>query len=368
MKKLLALCVALALVALGSAPAWAWTIQDGADHLYNPTITGPVTLNETTNTELLTQTCAGWGLTTPVGAWSCSGDTITRTASASDLTITNAAATVGTVYKVTVTYATITAGTFSVSVGGIAQVTHGTAGTFTEYFTAGASTAVTITAVAASAGTITVSTTSVTPSTNYVMASAGPVMLRSTMTNTTANEVGIHLLGRTEGTLTGLKTAVRSEIDVASGTSAGTEYIHEFYANGASKASIDSAGNTVIAGTFSAGFGNVSFSKLLVQPAQAVTCSAGAGVATLTITPTAGYVEVTNSDADGCDITMGEGSIVVGTVVTICVVSNAGTTVNFADTAGVSELAGAFAANVDDCLTLRYGNTTTWREVSRSAN
>ena len=45
MKKLLALCVALALVALGSASAWAWSILDGADNLNSPTITGPLTLD-----------------------------------------------------------------------------------------------------------------------------------------------------------------------------------------------------------------------------------------------------------------------------------------------------------------------------------
>lgn len=109
---------------------------------------------------------------------------------------------------------------------------------------------------------------------------------------------------------------------------------------------------------------------LVINAVQAVTCadSGGAGAQTATITPTSSYIEITNADADGCDITMGETGMAAGAKVDICVVSNAGTTVNFADTAGVSELAGAFAADVDDCITLRYGNTTTWREVTRSAN
>ncbi len=108
---------------------------------------------------------------------------------------------------------------------------------------------------------------------------------------------------------------------------------------------------------------------LIINPPQAVTCTAGGGVSALTITPTSSYVEITNSDADGCNITMSETGMVAGNVVTLCVVSNAGSTVNFADTPGVTELAGAFTANIDDCIVLRYGNPGTWREQSaRSAN
>ena len=245
MKKLLALCVALALVALGSAPAWAWTIQDGADHLYNPTITGPVTLNETTNTELLTQTCAGWGLTTPVGAWSCSGDTITRTASASDLTITNAAAVAGTVYKVCATYATITAGTFSVTVGGVSQVTHGTAGQFCEYIPAATTGNVTITAVAASAGTITVSATSAKALTNVIQPSAGPIVMTKTLANATANEAAVTIISNQTGA-GGDKASLRV-VSIGSGT--GTEYIQEWYAATNQRASIDVNGNLSMAGS-----------------------------------------------------------------------------------------------------------------------
>ena len=103
---------------------------------------------------------------------------------------------------------------------------------------------------------------------------------------------------------------------------------------------------------------------------QAETCAdTGDGNAgALTLTPTKAYVEITNLDSDGCDTTMGEGSANPGDIVHICIVSNAGTTVNFADTAGVSELAGVLAANIDDCITMMYGNTTVWREISRSVN
>ena len=42
-------------------------------------------------------------------------------------------------------------------------------------------------------------------------------------------------------------------------------------------------------------------------------------------------------------------------------------TVNFADTAGVTELAGAFTAGIYDSLRLRY-TTSRWVEVGRSNN
>jgi hypothetical protein len=132
------------------------------------------------------------------------------------------------------------------------------------------------------------------------------------------------------------------------------------------------AGATLILQGGAAGAGGVAgkikFDSLTYNTVQAVSCTDGVGKSALTITPTSSYVEITNLDADGCDITMGETGMVAGATVTLCIVSSAGTTVDFADTAGVTEIAGAFAGTVDDCITLRYGNTTTWREVSRSAN
>jgi hypothetical protein len=103
---------------------------------------------------------------------------------------------------------------------------------------------------------------------------------------------------------------------------------------------------------------------------SSVTCTDnGTGSAgTLTIQP-AGFtvVNVTNSDIHGCTVTLGETSAVSGWQVVLVVISNAGGTVNFADTAGVSHLAGALTADVNDTLTLVYSNNA-WNEVSRSAN
>jgi hypothetical protein len=47
------------------------------------------------------------------------------------------------------------------------------------------------------------------------------------------------------------------------------------------------------------------------------------------------------------------------------VVSNAGGTVDFSDTTGVSEMAGAFAADTFDAVVFRYASDR-WIEVSRT--
>jgi hypothetical protein len=99
--------------------------------------------------------------------------------------------------------------------------------------------------------------------------------------------------------------------------------------------------------------------------ARTIADNGGGTNATLTLTPTTGYVEITCNDAQGCDITMGETGMLQGARVTIVNVSTG--TVNFADTASVSEIAGAFAAGQYDAITLRYTGST-WFEESRSNN
>jgi hypothetical protein len=91
--------------------------------------------------------------------------------------------------------------------------------------------------------------------------------------------------------------------------------------------------------------------------------------AAATLNPTSNYVFVQCNDAQGCDITMGETNAQSGTLVTIYSstgAAGAGES-NFADTAGVSELAGAFAAETNDVLRLFYTGLT-WVEISRSNN
>lgn len=211
------------------------------------TLDGPVVIGEELGAELLTQTCAGWGLTSPVGAWSCSGDTITRTASGSNLTITNTAAVAGTTYKVAVTYATLTAGTFTASIGGISGVARSSAATYTEYITAGTTGAVTITANSAAAGTITISTTLVKAVTSTLTSAGNPLVIEADLLSETAHEAAVTINYVADKTAamndTGL---VINQIDTASG---GTSLLLDAQVGGASKFKITNAGRLQVNGT-----------------------------------------------------------------------------------------------------------------------
>jgi hypothetical protein len=89
--------------------------------------------------------------------------------------------------------------------------------------------------------------------------------------------------------------------------------------------------------------------------------SAAAG----TVTPSADVVVVTCSDSDGCTMTMSETGAITGSRITIT--NTSANTATFADSAGVSEIAGSFAAGQYDTITLVYAGST-WIEVSRSNN
>ena len=108
---------------------------------------------------------------------------------------------------------------------------------------------------------------------------------------------------------------------------------------------------------------------LLASTPVAFTCadSGNGSLGTLTLLPTSSVVNLTNSDADGCTVTMSESGALSGATVTIVVISNAGGTVNFADTAGVSELSGALTLAVTDTLTLIYTNSA-WYQLTTSNN
>ena len=104
------------------------------------------------------------------------------------------------------------------------------------------------------------------------------------------------------------------------------------------------------------------------QHSQAPTIadSGDGSAAAATFTPLfAGSWRITCSDANGCDVTMGETNVPDGLEVTFT--NSSANTVNFADTAGVTELAGAFAAGQYDSLTLVY-QADRWIEKSRSNN
>ncbi len=84
-----------------------------------------------------------------------------------------------------------------------------------------------------------------------------------------------------------------------------------------------------------------------------------------TLTPSTTLVKLTCTNAGGCTITLGESGIKDGQVAKIVNIS--ANTANFADTSGVSELAGAFAMGQWDSLSLLYV-TDRWVETGRSNN
>ena len=59
--------------------------------------------------------------------------------------------------------------------------------------------------------------------------------------------------------------------------------------------------------------------------------------------------------------------MVAGTEITIAIVSNAGGTVDFADTSGVTELSGALTLAIYDTLRLAY-TTSRWVMLGTSNN
>lgn len=242
----------------------AWPVVAGAQFsippnttpstLINPTVTGPLTLNESLGPELLTQTCAGWGLSTPVGASSCSGNTITRTASGSNLTITNVAGVVGNVDKITFSVATLTAGTMAISVGGRACATVSVAGTQTCYLEPGTTGNVTITFVAATAGTIDISATSTKLQQSKIASSAGTIIMAKTLASATENEAAATIVSNQTGA-GGDKTTLRL-VNIGSGT--GAEYLLEGYAGATRNFSVTAGGLITFGGGASSGTLNVN--------------------------------------------------------------------------------------------------------------
>lgn len=117
------------------------------------------------------------------------------------------------------------------------------------------------------------------------------------------------------------------------------------------------------------GEGAITHSGYILDTVQTASCADnGAGTnAALTLTPTEDFVEITSLDANGCDVTLSEVGMSSGRKVEIVVVAVTAGTVNFADSAGVTELAGAFNAGIYDSLRLRY-TTSRWVEVGRSNN
>jgi len=113
--------------------------------------------------------------------------------------------------------------------------------------------------------------------------------------------------------------------------------------------------------------GDVRFDGLLQFTPQVVTVADdGAGTpALVTITPNSGNIQVTCNDVNGCNVTMSETGAKNG--VSIRLVNMSANNVVFADTGGVSELAGGFTAGQYDTICMTY-QSDRWVENSRANN
>lgn len=104
-------------------------------------------------------------------------------------------------------------------------------------------------------------------------------------------------------------------------------------------------------------------------PSPATCASSGdAGLGTLFISAGTSYAEVTNSDPDGCTLTIGEPSA-GGQHLTLALVATAGGVVTLADTPGTINLSADWTPGVGDTLQSIYSLTRSeWLETSRSDN
>lgn len=104
-----------------------------------------------------------------------------------------------------------------------------------------------------------------------------------------------------------------------------------------------------------------------IKYAPTITDSDDSDPAALTLTPTTDYVELTNPDSDGCDVTMGETGMQEGLIVTI--VNVGAENIDIVDSTGVCELANSTTLTLStyDNVTLRYIGDR-WVQTAASDN
>lgn len=129
---------------------------------------------------------------------------------------------------------------------------------------------------------------------------------------------------------------------------------------------IAAGGSTVTWAAYSTYSGD---SSMIYTPRSQTVASDGAGTAAafnIDIGSAGGIqLSIDCQDANGCNATLLETSVVTGQI--FCATNISANAVNFADTAGVSEIAGAFAAGQYDMICFQYV-TDRWVERSRSNN
>lgn len=113
--------------------------------------------------------------------------------------------------------------------------------------------------------------------------------------------------------------------------------------------------------------GKESFVRVIHTPAPLTIADSGNGSpATSTLTsPISAEYRYTCSDTDGCNLTLGETGVVDGQQ--LCIENVSANVLNLADTSGVSETNGAFAAGQYDMICYTY-ESDRWVEKSRSNN
>lgn len=113
-----------------------------------------------------------------------------------------------------------------------------------------------------------------------------------------------------------------------------------------------------------------SSAKVYYRPVSTLTIADGGAdggaKAAGTLTPH-NFNKIDCQDADGCTITISESGAVEGHKSQVVIISSTTGSVDFSDTADVSELAGAFTANQYDTIGLMYIGDR-WIEINRSDN
>lgn len=136
--------------------------------------------------------------------------------------------------------------------------------------------------------------------------------------------------------------------------------------NGALNIGGSSTGACVFDATGTECDGRIAAGKLISTAQPVSVASDGAGTAAaFNLTPTSSNIQITCNDPNGCTATMIETGAVDGN--TIQIVNVSANAVNFADSAGVSELTGAVALGQYDSLTLMYVSDR-WVETAASNN
>jgi hypothetical protein len=145
-----------------------------------------------------------------------------------------------------------------------------------------------------------------------------------------------------------------------------------YFCNGTSNVTHGLAASPTFTGTMTTPGGTITSTAatftvpIIASPQSFTIADDGAGtVASGTLLATSSAVGVTCSDANGCNITLSETGMVSG--MELRIVNISANTVNFADSSGVTETAGAFAAGQWDAITFMYA-VDRWVEMARSNN